>query len=98
MKSFKHSRKLNSKTIRGQGMSEYLIIVGLLAVAGIAVMGFMGGTIRNQVSGMAQELGGSTGVADQTAAAARATAATTAAQENTNLQNYTGNNTDLAAP
>ena len=43
-------------------MSEYLIIVGLLAVAGIAVMGFMGGTIRNQVSGMAQELGGQTGL------------------------------------
>lgn len=79
-------------------MSEYLIIVGLLAVAGIAVMGFMGGTIRNQVSGMAQELGGSDGTADQAIAAGRATAATGAAAENTNLQNYTGNNTDLAAP
>lgn len=76
-------------------MSEYLIIVGLLAVAGIAVMGFMGGTIRNQVAGMAQELGGSTGTADIANAGTTATAATTAAAEETSLGNYDGQNTRL---
>lgn len=76
-------------------MSEYLIIVGLLAVAGIAVMGFMGGTIRNQVAGMAQELGGSTGTTDIANAAGTAASATTAAGEETSLSNYDGQNTRL---
>lgn len=95
MQLFKHSRKLDSKKIRGQGMSEYLIIVGLLAVAGIAVMGFMGGTIRNQVAGMAQELGGQEGATEISNAGDAADEATTAADEETSLGNYDGQNTRL---
>jgi len=55
------ARTRSRKTIRGQGMSEYLIIVGLIAVAGIAVMGLFGGAVRNQLGGMAAELGGDSG-------------------------------------
>lgn len=54
MKLFKNTQK----KIRGQGMSEYLIIVALVAVAGIAVMGLFGGTAQNQVAGLAAELSG----------------------------------------
>lgn len=42
----------------GQGMTEYIIIVALIAIAAIAVYGLFGKTIRNQVAGMSQELAG----------------------------------------
>ena len=70
------SIKINSrKNVRGQGMSEYLIIVALVAVAGIAVMGLFGGAATNQVSGLANALGGGTAKAGKDAAALNATAA-----------------------
>lgn len=43
---------------RGQGMTEYIIIVALIAIATITVVSFFGGTVRSQMSGMAQELSG----------------------------------------
>lgn len=85
------ARTRSRKTIRGQGMSEYLIIVGLIAVAGIAVMGLFGGAVRNQLGGMAQELSGQ----GNTGQAQSATAATNAAaQANTqsNLESYVDQN------
>ena len=44
----------------GQGMTEYIIIVALIALAAIAVYSLFGKTVRNQVGGMAQELAGTT--------------------------------------
>lgn len=46
------------KRITGQGMTEYIIIVALIALAAIAVYSLFGKTVRNQVGGMAQELAG----------------------------------------
>lgn len=43
---------------QGQGMTEYIIIVALIAIAAIAVFTFFGGTAREQVGGMAKELAG----------------------------------------
>lgn len=43
---------------RGQGMTEYIIIVALIAVAAIAVYQFFGQTIRSQTSGIAKEVAG----------------------------------------
>ncbi|MHB1678878.1 MAG: Flp family type IVb pilin [Sulfuriferula sp.] len=43
---------------RGQGMTEYLIIVALIAITGIAVFSFFGQTLRHQVAGISQELSG----------------------------------------
>jgi pilus assembly protein Flp/PilA len=43
---------------RGQGMTEYIIIVALIAIAAIGVVSYFGGTARSQMSGMAQELSG----------------------------------------
>ena len=38
---------------QGQGLSEYLVIVGLIAVASIAAVGFLGGTVSILKSGRA---------------------------------------------
>lgn len=96
MQTFKHSRKLSSKKIRGQGMSEYLIIVGLIAVAGIAAMGFMGSSVRTQLSGMAQELAGGNGEATQSQALDTADLSRDQAQETRSLDTYGGQNDTLA--
>jgi Flp pilus assembly pilin Flp len=52
--------KNNRKSQRGQGMTEYIIIVALIAVAAIAVYQFFGQTIRSQTSGIAKEVSGQT--------------------------------------
>lgn len=43
---------------KGQSLSEYLLILGLIAVTSIAVVGTLGSTIRAQVAAMTQELAG----------------------------------------
>ena len=53
---------------RGQGMTEYIIIVALIAVAAIGVYQFFGQTIRSQMSAIANEVGGQSGKAAMTAA------------------------------
>jgi len=46
------AKKIASRQQKGQGMTEYIIIVALIAVAAIAVTQLFGATIRNQeVSG-----------------------------------------------
>ncbi len=42
----------------GQGMTEYIIIVALIAIAAITVYNLFGDTVRGQVGDMAAELGG----------------------------------------
>ena len=49
--------KLNKKQA-GQGMTEYLIIVALVAVAAIAVFQIFGQVVRSQTAAMAKELAG----------------------------------------
>jgi len=75
----------------GQGMTEYIIIVALIAIAAIAAYGFFGDTLRSQVGGMATELSGGDG---GTAVSASATSATGAVGEGAakRLDTYTGGN------
>lgn len=54
-------KTLSPRRIAGQGMTEYLIIVALIAVAAIGVYGLFGSAVRNQVASMAAELGGEEG-------------------------------------
>ncbi len=58
----------------GQGMTEYIIIVALIAVAAITVYGFFGDTIRGQVGAVTAELAGEDGAAAAGAATAAGTA------------------------
>ncbi len=50
--------RLTGRKQRGQGMTEYIIIVALIAIAAIGVFTYFGGTVRAQAAGMAQELSG----------------------------------------
>ncbi|VAW93641.1 hypothetical protein MNBD_GAMMA23-665 [hydrothermal vent metagenome] len=77
----------------GQGMTEYIIIVALIAIAAIAVYSLFGKTVKNQVSGMALELSGADGKTAQTAAKTAAeSAAGKASGDKGGLGDYTGQN------
>lgn len=69
----------------GQGMTEYIIIVALIAISAIVVYNLFGSTVREQVGDMASELGG--GASNQ-AAATTGTEAQTRAADSHNLSNF----------
>ncbi|CAM4188270.1 hypothetical protein [Kerstersia similis] len=74
----------------GQAMTEYVIIVALVAVAAIAVYQLFGQVIRSQTAAMARELAGEDGSSESAAAqqAADSAAAQAAARS---LKSFTGN-------
>lgn len=45
----------------GQGMTEYIVIVALIAVAAIAVYQYFGQVVRSQTAGIANEVAGKAG-------------------------------------
>lgn len=73
---------------RGQGMTEYIIIVALIAIAAIAVFTFFGGVVRNQMSGIAHELSGTSATGDIGKAKTNAQQAMTQAQKKKNMGSY----------
>ena len=75
---------------RGQGMTEYIIIVALVAVAAIAVYQTFGQVIRAQTAAMAQELAGEDGSA-QSQMAQSAAQAGAMQSEAKSLRSFTGN-------
>jgi Flp pilus assembly pilin Flp len=58
----------------GQGMTEYIIIVALIAIAAIAAYGFFGDTLRSQMGTLSAELAGDTAQSDAAKAQAAAKA------------------------
>jgi Flp pilus assembly pilin Flp len=58
MLQWKKKLKTPSSSERGQGMTEYVVIVALVGVAAIAVYQFFGQTVRNQMAGIALEVAG----------------------------------------
>lgn len=72
----------------GQGMTEYIIIVALIAVAAIGVYSLLGKTVRNQVAGVAQEVSGQSSSSQLNTARAAARRAGTVARQDINLGNY----------
>ncbi|WP_351075525.1 pilus assembly protein [Shewanella sp. CAL98-MNA-CIBAN-0140] len=50
---------MNKLKQKGQGMTEYIIIVALIAIAAIGAFTMFGDVVRNQTASMAAELGGS---------------------------------------
>lgn len=77
----------------GQGMTEYIVVVALVAVAAIAVYQYFGQVVRSQTPAMARELAGEDGGAQNRAAqqAAQKAAAQTKARS---LKSFTGNAAD----
>ncbi len=76
----------------GQGMTEYIIIVALIAIAAIAAYGFFGDTLRSQVGGMATELSGGDGAGAVTQSQGAAASSVTEGADEKRLGNYTGGN------
>ena len=79
------SKKLKQ---RGQGMTEYIIIVALIAVAAIAVTQLFGATIRNQMAAISQEVSGKDGTASIGKAQAAAGKAKTQAETDRQLSSF----------
>lgn len=82
----------NRSRQRGQGMTEYVIIVALIAVAAIGVYTLFGQTLRNQTAGLAMEMSGQDAQGAISAAQGNATAATTNANRRKGLDTYNNGN------
>ena len=75
----------------GQGMTEYIIIVALIAIAAIGVYKYLGTAVRSQTSAIANEVAGKDGKAAVTDAVAAA-ASSDGERKDKSLGNYTGGN------
>jgi len=87
-----HSANLINSKQRGQGMTEYIVIVALIAVAAIATYQFFGQTIRNQTAGIAREVSGQAATAAISAAQSAANNAATQGTTVKGLDNYANTN------
>jgi len=76
----------------GQGMTEYIIVVALIAVAAIGVYTLFGQTIRNQTAGLALEVSGQTASTAIGNAQTNANTASTNANTRKGLDNYDAGN------
>lgn len=74
----------------GQGMTEYIVVVALVAIAAIAVYQSLGQVVRSQTAAMARELAGEDGSTQSNAArlAVQKAAGQTKARS---LKSFTGN-------
>jgi len=84
----KHLTRTQTRRVTGQGMTEYIIIVALIAIAAIGVVGMFGGVVKSQFGAMAASLGGGDGAAANTAATTMGNAAAQEAGTATDLGNY----------
>jgi hypothetical protein len=73
---------------RGQGMSEYIIITALVAVAGIRLFAAFGDVLQNEMAGMSREMAGQSASQDISDALASATTAQNRAAQADSLSNY----------
>jgi len=74
----------------GQGMTEYIVIVALVAVAAIAVYQLFGQVVRSQTAAMARELAGEDG-SEQSRAAQTAADSAAGQTATRSLRSFTGN-------
>jgi Flp pilus assembly pilin Flp len=63
----KLNKQMANKKSRGQGMTEYIIIVALIAIAAIGVITLFGDNIKALFGQSADALAGSTSVSKRTA-------------------------------
>jgi len=75
---------------RGQGMTEYIIVVALVAVAAIATYQYFGQVLRAQTAAIAKELAGEDGM-QETRVAKSAAQAAKAETKRKSLNDFTGN-------
>ena len=87
MKSFNRSGRRQF----GQGMTEYIIIVALVAIAAIAVYSFFGRAVRGQMASITSQLAGATGTTGYNQAVVAQGKANTEATNQYALNNYKTN-------
>ena len=94
MNSIKFNKRIGGKKQLGQGMTEYIIIVALIAVAAIGFYSAFGHTLTKNVASVTNSVAGRQGAAngDLTAAGQIATAAETKSTTQIGMDNYTTNN------
>lgn len=85
-----HIRRKNKQL--GQGMTEYIIIVALIAVSAIGVYSLFGQTLRNQTSGLAVEMSGQNAQTNISTAQTNANTATTNGNKTKNMGTYNDSN------
>ena len=52
--------RIDSRRIRGQGMTEYIVVVALVCIAAVAAVGFFGAAVEGQFIKLGGELIGKT--------------------------------------
>ena len=82
----------------GQGMTEYIIIVALVAVAAIGIYSAFGNAIKSQMAVMTGEIAGKPDAAALTKVGDDATAGANAGKVDKTLQNFSKDNQKTAAP
>lgn len=75
----------------GQGMTEYIIVVALIAIAAIGVYASYGDTLRLQTSAIAKELSGESGKDASDLARVRSENAELRAKNNSTLKGFANN-------
>lgn len=73
-------------------MTEYIIIVALIAVSAIGVYSLFGKTLRDQTSGLAMELSGQDAQSNISKAQTNANTATDNAEHTKNMGTYNDSN------
>ena len=76
------------KISRGQGMTEYIIIAALIAVAAIGVFNHFGRIVRSQTGVVATSVGGGDGKAANQESKSIGNGAQSIASKDTNMSNF----------
>ncbi|MCL2913857.1 pilus assembly protein [Shewanella corallii] len=84
------------KASLGQGMTEYIIIVALIAVSAIGVYSFFGKTLRNQTAGVTKEISGQNSETEIASSQTASGQASTVADKEYNLGNYNEGGNDAS--
>ncbi len=90
MQHQRHTEPTSNQT--GQGMSEYIIITALIAVAGIGIFSAFGDTISSQAAAMAREMAGQDGSAQVQQAGEDSDRAASRSEQQDTLQNFNEQN------
>ena len=89
-----HSSRLPVHAVRcsrGQGMTEYIIVVALIAIAAVAAVSLFGSSVKTQFTALASELvGGQQAEATLATQAQAADGALPGAAQASSLQDYAG--------
>jgi len=88
-KTYSKTLSRHPRRIRGQGMTEYIIIVALIALGAVVAVGFFGNAVKSQFVAMGAELVGGDGTTVLGNAVTAQTGAETDAGAATSLGTYT---------